>query len=72
MVSADSRGRSFLLLVAAALVMSLAFPIREFIAQRAEISALENELQAHEDRVAELKAARTALGRPRLRRAAGT
>ena len=45
-----------LLLVAAALVMSLAFPIREFIAQRAEISALENELQAHEDRVAELKA----------------
>jgi cell division protein FtsB len=44
-----------LLLVAAALVMSLAFPIREFVAQRAEISALENELAAHEERVAELK-----------------
>jgi len=44
-----------LLLVAAALVMSLAFPIREFVAQRAEISALQNELATYEDRVAALK-----------------
>ena len=44
-----------LLLVAAALVMSLAFPIREYVAQRAEISALQDELATYEDKVADLK-----------------
>jgi cell division protein FtsB len=44
-----------LLLVLAALVMSLAFPLREFIAQRAEIGALQRELAAREDRVAALQ-----------------
>ena len=46
-----------LLLVAAALVMSLAFPLRQIIAQRAEIAALERELTTRQERVDGLRAA---------------
>ena len=44
-----------LLLVLAALVMSLAYPLRQYIAQRAEIGALQNELVTRQDRVAALE-----------------
>jgi cell division protein FtsB len=44
-----------LLLVFAALVMSLAYPLREFIAQRAEIGALQRELAAREASVVALQ-----------------
>ena len=45
-----------LLLVLAALVMSLAYPLREFIAQRAEIGALQRELALREKGVSALLA----------------
>lgn len=45
-----------LLLVFAALVMSLAYPLREFVAQRAEIGALQRALTIHEGRVDALQA----------------
>jgi cell division protein FtsB len=44
-----------LLLVAAALVMSLAFPLREFIAQRAEMGAKERQVALLKSRVATLQ-----------------
>jgi cell division protein FtsB len=45
-----------LLLVLAALVMALAFPLREYIAQRAEIGALQRQLDEHKDGVTALEA----------------
>lgn len=45
-----------LLLVAAALVMSLAFPLREFLAQRAQIGALTQELAYRQDQVTDMRA----------------
>ncbi|HVQ89361.1 MAG TPA: septum formation initiator family protein [Actinomycetes bacterium] len=44
-----------LLLVAAALVMSLAFPLREFIAQRAEIGAKQRQVSMLQERVQSLQ-----------------
>lgn len=46
---------AILLLVVAALVLSLAFPLREYVAQRAEIGALEREIAAREARVQQLQ-----------------
>jgi cell division protein FtsB len=47
---------AILLLVLAALVMSLAFPLREFFAQRAEIGALQRQLDAYDADVQSLEA----------------
>lgn len=44
-----------LLLVLAALVMSLAYPLREFVAQRAEIGALQRELAMRKAEVSTLQ-----------------
>jgi cell division protein FtsB len=44
-----------LILVAAALVMTLAFPIREYLAQRAAISAAEDRAAMLDDRVGNLQ-----------------
>ena len=44
-----------LILVAAALVMSLAFPIREYLAQRSAISAAEARAEMLKDRVSSLQ-----------------
>jgi cell division protein FtsB len=44
-----------LILVAAALVMSLAFPIREFLAQRSAIAAAEKQVAQLESRVVNLQ-----------------
>lgn len=44
-----------LLLVLAALVMSLALPLRAYVQQRSQIAALERELAARQDRVSALQ-----------------
>jgi len=44
-----------LLLVLAVLVMTLAFPLREFVQQRSQIAALEQELAARQNRVDSLR-----------------
>jgi cell division protein FtsB len=44
-----------LLLVLAALVMTLALPLREYVQQRSQIRALERELQVRQDRVGALR-----------------
>ena len=53
-----------LLLVAAALVMSLAFPLREFIAQRAAIGSLQRELATRQGRVEDLQRQQQRWGDP--------
>lgn len=46
---------AILLLVLAALVLSLAFPLREYVAQRSQISALKHEIAARQNAVNSLQ-----------------
>ena len=55
---------AILLLVLAALALSLAFPLREYVAQRAEIGALNREIAARQHQVTSLQQQQTRWDNP--------